>query len=111
MAIRQLDRKRIEKFCEKLNHPAYFNEMYFEVDFHGHRYADLMEVEPPFPGVTPGDRFPLARLRYTSTTDLWELYWVDSNDRFHRYPDTPATPHVQTLLDFLAGRTDPIFFG
>ena len=43
-------------------------------------------------------RFPIARLRYTSTTRRWALYRRDRNLRFHRYDRLPASPHADDLL-------------
>ncbi len=56
-------------------------------------------------------RFPIARLRYTSTTRRWALYWRDRNLRFHRYDQLPASPHVDDLLQETGRDPIAIFWG
>ncbi len=36
--------------------------------------------------------FPIARLRYTASTETWTLYWHDRNLRFHRYDLLAPSP-------------------
>jgi len=52
----------------------------------------------------------VARLRYSRSTGLWRLQWVDRSGNFHRYEKLPARD-VQSLLDFLTTTTDPVFWG
>ncbi|WSJ01752.1 DUF3024 domain-containing protein [Nocardia sp. NBC_01329] len=54
-------------------------------------------------------RFPIARLRYTSTTRLWSLYWPDRNPRFHEYGRARPTPDVDELLAALDRDPTAIF--
>ena len=41
----------------------------------------IVEVRPPWDGVGEYTRFQIARLRYTSSTSLWAIFWRDRNHR------------------------------
>jgi hypothetical protein len=42
--------------------------------------------------------FPIARLRYTTATKLWTLFWRDRNLNFHAYDLLAPSPSVEDLL-------------
>lgn len=67
-------------------------------------------MRPPWNGVGEHTRFPIARLRYTSTRGIWELYYRDRNLKFHLYKYTKPTAYVQQLLEYIRNSGDPIFF-
>ncbi|MGH3327011.1 MAG: DUF3024 domain-containing protein [Streptomycetales bacterium] len=56
-------------------------------------------------------RFPIARLRYTTSTALWSLYWRDRNLRFHRYDPVAPTASVEAVLDEVSRDPTAIFWG
>jgi hypothetical protein len=55
--------------------------------------------------------FPIARLRYTATTNTWILYWRDRNLKFHRYDLLEPTPHIEYLLTEIDRNASGIFWG
>ena len=54
---------------------------------------------------------PIARLRYTRTTNTWTLYWRDSNLRFHIYEPLAPSAHLDPLLAELDQDPTHIFWG
>ena len=54
---------------------------------------------------------PVARLRYLKSRGIWRLYWVDSNDRWHEYPDLPWAHDVPTLLAEIDRDPTALFWG
>ena len=77
------------------------------------RSLTIVETRPPWradfgPAWT---RFPIARLRYTKATGLWELYSRDRNLRFHRYELAPPSRLVDDLLDEIDRDPTHIFWG
>ena len=79
----------------------------------GPGYLTIVECRPPWrkdlgPEWT---RFPIARLRYTSTTRRWALHWRDRHLRFHRYDQLPASPHAGDLLQETGRHPIAIFAG
>ena len=77
------------------------------------RHLTILERRPPWsPDIGPEwTSFPVARLRYTRTTGVWELYWRDRNLRFHRYDLVPPSANVTVLLDAVDGDPTGIFWG
>jgi hypothetical protein len=72
----------------------------------------IVEVRPPWDGVGEHTRFPIARLRYTSSSRRWAIYWRDRNLKFHAYDDRrPSSSDVGELLAYIADGGDPIFWG
>ncbi|MGH8824248.1 MAG: DUF3024 domain-containing protein [Jiangellaceae bacterium] len=60
---------------------------------------------------TEWTRFPIARLRYTTSTKTWSLYWRDRNLRFHEYDLVPPTSRVDDLLEEIDRDSMAIFWG
>ncbi len=60
----------------------------------------ILECRPPWDDQIGPEwtRAPFARLSYVKMRNEWSLFWVDRNDRFHRYPDCAATRYVSDLL-------------
>lgn len=56
-------------------------------------------------------RSPVARLRYMKSRRIWRLYWVDSNDRWHQYPELPWAPDVGELLAEIDRDPTALFWG
>lgn len=75
------------------------------------RHVTIVEVRPPWDGVGEHTRFPIARLRYTTKTGLWSIYWRDRNLKFHEYTRKRPSENVQSLLDWIEDSGDPIFWG
>ena len=75
------------------------------------RHVDIVGVRPPWVGVGEHTRFPIARLRYTKTTDRWAIYGRDRCLKFHEYKRRRPTKNVQALLDYVDTSGGPIFWG
>ncbi len=74
-------------------------------------HVTIVEVRPPWNDAGDQTRFPIARLRYTSSTGLWAIYGRDRNLKFHEYDRKRPTKNIQALLDHIADSGDPIFWG
>jgi hypothetical protein len=55
-------------------------------------------------------QLPIARLRYQPATRRWHLYWRGFAMGFQEYRSKWPARKVQSLLDFLATTTDPVFW-
>lgn len=76
------------------------------------RHVDILECHPPYSErFTEWSRHPIARLRYTTRTGLWSIYWRDRNLKFHEYAAFRPTDNVREVLAFLETTSDPIFWG
>ena len=75
------------------------------------RHVTIYETRPPWDGQGDWTQFPIARLRYTTSTGLWSLYWRDRHSKFHEYTRKRPVKRVQSLLDYIASHEDPILWG
>jgi hypothetical protein len=56
-------------------------------------------------------RLPVARLRYTQTSQTWSLYWQDRNQRFHHYDQLSPSARIDDLLAEIDRDPTGIFWG
>jgi hypothetical protein len=56
-------------------------------------------------------RLPVARLRCTTASGTWALYWRDRNLRFHRYDRIEPAVNVSELIDEIDRDPTGIFWG
>ncbi|HEY3546594.1 MAG TPA: DUF3024 domain-containing protein [Propionicimonas sp.] len=108
----ELDVERVRRWCAGRVPEHLHDEIRVEVDV-APRHLTIVETRPPWredfgPEWT---RSPIARLRYTKTTRLWEIYWADRNLRFHRYDYAEPSPRVAELLEEIARDPTAIFWG
>lgn len=111
MAVPAADVEYIEEWCDQRVPDSAKDRIRIEHDV-TNRHVDILECHPPFsPKFTEWSRHPVARLRYTTRTGLWSIYWRDRNLKFHHYPDFQPTSNVREVLAFLDTTDDPIFWG
>lgn len=110
MAIPETDLLRIQLWCRERVPEHLWSQVKVEADVEP-RHVTIVEVRPPWDGVGDHTRFPIARLRHTSTTGQWLIYWRDRNLKFQEYDRKRPTKNVQPLLDYIADSGDPIFWG
>lgn len=77
------------------------------------RHLTVIETRPPWRADFGPEwtRFPIARLRYTKTTGMWELYWRDRNLKLHRYDRLAPSLLVDDLLAEIERDPTMIFWG
>src|SRR5699024_2911503 len=111
-AIPETDLARVKRWCEARVPEHARDQVRVDVDAApGH--LTIVECRPPWRDDLGADwtRFPIARLRYTKSTQSWTLYWRDRNLRFHRYENLEPTDHVSSLLEEIARDPTHIFWG
>jgi Protein of unknown function (DUF3024) len=84
VAIPETDIHRIQLWCRERVPKHLWPQVKVEADVEP-RHVTIVELRPPWNGVGDHTRFPIARLRYTSSTGLWAIYWRDRNLKFHEY--------------------------
>ncbi|TLP98495.1 DUF3024 domain-containing protein [Nesterenkonia salmonea] len=111
MAVPASDTERIAEWCDQRVPEHLKDRIRIECDV-TNRHVDILECHPPYsPHLTEWSRLPIARLRYTTRTGLWSIYWRDRNLKFHAYPWFQPTANVREVLAFLESTNDPIFWG
>ena len=103
MALSELEIKRCEKalaqFLEKNCPPAHIRE---QVDI-GYRITgqsiEIFEVRPGFRDPSKKTEISVAKATYVKSQDVWKVYWMRQDLKWHLYP---PVPQVNSLVEFLA---------
>jgi hypothetical protein len=71
----------------------------------------IMERRGPF--TTEGSDLVefIAKLEFLLATQMWRIWWVDSDSDFHLYQSFTPTTSIEQVLRFLDSQHDPIFWG
>jgi hypothetical protein len=73
--------------------------------------ATIFERRPYFHDRSRWTQTDIARFRYFKNRDVWELYWVDRNSRWHRYGQCRANHSIEPLLADVDKNSTGIFWG
>jgi hypothetical protein len=107
----ELDVARVRRWCADTSPDHLRDQVRIECQV-ADRHLTVVDSRPPRVGT---DRewiaTPVARLRYTKSTGLWELYWRDSNGRFRVYEQLAPSPRVEDLLAELDRDPTALFWG
>lgn len=108
----ELDVQRVRRWCAARVPEHLHDELRVEVDV-APRHLTIVEARPPWREDlgTEWTRLPIARLRYTRTTQLWEVYWADRHLKFHRYDRAAPTQRVADLLEEIERDPAATFWG
>ncbi|ORU98651.1 transposase [Mycolicibacterium fallax] len=112
MALPHLDVARVQRWCDARVPEHALHQVRVECEVAA-RHLTILERRAPWredygPGWTS---LPIARLRYTATTNTWILYWRDRNLKFHRYDLIEPTPHIEDLLTEIDRNPSGTFWG
>jgi len=107
-----LDVAAIRNYCEQRVAPDASDQVRLEAGL-SRGAVTIVERRPPW-REDAGPEWasnPIARLRYTTKSEAWTLYWCDSNARWHRYESLKPSADVRALLDEVDRDPTGIFWG
>lgn len=112
MALPDLDVARVQRWCAARVPEHAQHQVRVECDVSA-QFVTIVERRAPWDGEPDAawTTFPLARLRWKSTTGTWSLLWRDRHLRFHEYDRVGPTAQVQALLDEVDRDPTAIFWG
>jgi len=113
MALNELDRRRVEKrledFVESRRPPVELRAQ-LDLDFRLEgQVVDLFEKRRSLRGHVV--ETPVARLRYVKSRDVWKLFWMRADLKWHRYPPLPESDRLEVLLREIDEDPNACFFG
>jgi hypothetical protein len=114
MAIPDLQRKQIERalddYCNDVpDRVRHLLRYVYEI---GPNSVELFEERPPWDGRgTEWMRHPIAKFRYVAKREVWELFCVYRDLKWHRYEPLPSAGRFQLLLDEVERDPTCIFWG
>ncbi len=115
MPLPETDIARVRRSIKAMNDaiPADVKDLvHYEIDVDA-RAITIVECRPPWAEDLGPEwsRCPIVRLRYTQTRREWQIYWCDSNSKFHVYDLVPPTPDIDRLLAEIEADPTCIFWG
>ena len=109
-AVPDTDLARVRSWCQEKVPAGVRDKVRIECEASG-RDLTILEFHAP---MEPGEEWignPVARLRYMKSRGIWRLYWVDSNDRWHQYPEPEWAHDVRDLLAEIDRDPTALFWG
>jgi len=102
MALSQFEQKRVEveigRYVESKRPPEKIRD---QVDL-GFKIEDqsviLFELRPQWKKPKVKTEMAFAKATYLKSKDLWKIYWMRANGKWHQYE---PNPEVDQLIDFL----------
>lgn len=114
-SYRETDLARVRRWVARKNDEmpsTVRDEVRIELD-EDPRSLTILECRPPRRKELGPEwtRFPIARLRYTKSRRVWELFWRDKNLKFHLFDLAKPSGNIETLLAEIDSDPTGIFWG
>ncbi len=116
MAFSEFETKRLEKIVgafinEHRPAPHIRPELDLAFRING-QSIEIFEVRPRWKGA-PGEtmEYPVAKATYVKTQELWRVFWMRADLKWHAYPPAPQVDSVEKFLTLVAEDKHACFFG
>jgi hypothetical protein len=115
MPFSELEYKRIEKrvdaFIEtRRPPPAIRNKIDLGFRLQG-QSVELFEIRPVWDRPDQKQEFPFAKVTYVKTQNVWKIYWMRADLKWHSYPAAPTVKTLDAFLAVVAEDKHACFFG
>jgi len=115
MAFTELERKRIEKTVGRFieTHrppPAIRSQLDLDFRLRG-QSVELFEIRPVLDNPNQKMESPVAKATYVKTQNLWKVYWMRADLKWHGYPPAPEVDTLDAFLALVAEDKHACFFG
>ena len=115
MAFNDIERKRVENeaeaFVAKVRPPAHIRP-HLDIGYRIENQAVLIfEIRPSFrdPGVKHED--PVAKATYGRKDDVWKVYWMRQDLKWHAYPPKPVVDSLGAFFAEVSADPNACFWG
>ncbi|MGE0342243.1 MAG: DUF3024 domain-containing protein [Porticoccaceae bacterium] len=116
MAFSEFETKRLKKvvgaFIEK-HRPAPHIRSKLDLAFRiNGQSIEIFEIRPRWKGA-PGETMEhrVAKATYVKTQELWRVFWMRADLKWHSYPPVPRVGSVEEFLALVAEDKHACFFG
>lgn len=100
----------LSEFCAHHSSPDIADRLRYTYQFDG-TTALLIEERPGFMNPNEWSANPIAKFRFSPARNQWSLYWSDSNGRWRRLSNVPASDDIRKLLKIAADDPSGVFSG
>jgi len=116
MAFTEFETKRLEKLVgsfieERRPAPHIRPELDLSYRING-QSVEIFEIRPRWKG-EPGEimEHPVAKATYVKTKELWRIFWMRADLKWHSYPPSPQVGSIEKFLALVAEDKHACFFG
>ena len=71
----------------------------------------IFEIRPRWDQPDIIQEIPVAKATYVKISQIWKLYWIRADSKWHRYDPLPDTPSLQIVLHEIGGDPHGCFWG
>ena len=115
MALSEFEIKRCEKlvgqYVESRRPPAHIrNDLDFAFRIKG-QSVEIYEIRPAWrePGVKIES--PVAKTTYVKTQQIWKIYWMRADMKWHSYQPNPDVKSIEEFLEIVERDEYGCFYG
>ncbi len=115
MALTELDRKRVEKlvaaYVAKRRPPPHLRpqvDLAFRVSGQS---VEIFEIRPRWDRPDEKQEHAIAKATYVKTQDIWKVFWMRADLKWHRYDPMPTVDSVAKFLQLVENDEYSCFFG
>src|SRR5688500_16863411 len=103
--------RAVGAFLEKRRPPE---EVRPKLDYQAHingSTVQIIEVRPHWKDKTQFNETPIAQVRWIASRQVWRLFWMRSDLKWHSYPGLPETKTLEEALAEVDQDPSACFFG
>ncbi|MEM9051884.1 MAG: DUF3024 domain-containing protein [Bacteroidota bacterium] len=115
MAFTLSQKAEIEKvmadFMERNRPPENIRDkLDFDFDVTG-QSVEIFEIRPAFNKPSEKHNSPVAKTTYVRTRDIWKVYWMRSDAKWHSYPPVPSVGSFKKFIQLVEKDEHHCFWG
>ncbi|MHB1014019.1 MAG: DUF3024 domain-containing protein [Desulfurivibrionaceae bacterium] len=115
MAFNDIEQKRcerdLEKFMSSHRPPPHIRpELDLGYRITGHS-VEIFEIRPDWRNPKEKIEHPVAKATFVRTKNLWRIFWMRKDLKWHSYEPHPETRNLETFLTVVGRDEHCCFFG
>jgi hypothetical protein len=115
MAFDDLETARIKRlmmgFIERRGPPPHlWDQVKLDYRIAGHS-VEIFEIRPSFSNPKQPSELPLAKTTFIRSKNLWRVFWMRRDLKWHAYQALPVAPNFEAFLGEVERDPTACFFG
>ena len=119
LSQRKTVNKKINISCKKINRKIFrlFRKNIFDmwvynsVQYKKNNVVEIFEIRPKWDDEKVIENFPIARVKYVKSKNIWRIYWRDSNEKWVQYKPSFEVAHFSKAIEVIKKDEHGCFWG
>ena len=106
-------KREVEKFLNRKRPPEHVRDQLdlgYAIDV-DNQSVEIFEIRPDWRNPEEVMRTPAAKVRYVKSRDIWKLYWMRGDGKWHEYEPVPSVGALEKALEFVEEDANCCFWG